>query len=268
MAPGYVPAHLEFVKHVLDMPRPELITKADGALQQALAADEYNAEAHMLNGLSVCQFHDVWEAAGLEYRRAIELAPDSADMHEAYAKYLDDLGRFEAGMQEHRKAQALDPQNDYLSSSPLTSAAEKVKRKHQYPIRFYAYDYWWRGNAEFEAAQYADAFQDWERAMRIFGFYAEADSVQRAFTTSGPQAGARELAHVLDEITKDRWYPADVVIDTKFYTNDKEGLLTWLEKAYKNREDVILHLKSDHRWDPYRSEPRFQEIYRRVGLPQ
>ena len=267
MAPGYVPAHLEFVKHVISMPRQELIPKAGGAVQQALVADEHNAEAHMLNGMTVCQFQGQWEGAGPEYRRAIELAPDSADMHEAYAKYLDDLGRFEAGMGEHRKAQALDPQNDYISGSPLTSAAEKVKRKHQYPMRN-AYEHWWRGNAEFEAAQYADAFQDWERAMRIFGFDAEADSVQRAFTTSGPQAGAREVAHVLDEITKDRWYPADVVIDTKFYTKDKEGLLTWLENAYKNREDVILHLKSDHRWDPYRADQRFQEIYRRVGLPQ
>jgi len=104
--------------------------------------------------------------------------------------------------------------------------------------------------------------------MRTFGFDAEADSVQRAFTTSGPPAGARELARILDEITRNRWYPADVVIDSKFYARDKEKLLAWLARAYKNREYVILHLKSDHRWDPYRADPRFQEIYRRVGLPQ
>jgi tetratricopeptide (TPR) repeat protein len=188
-------------------------------------------------------------------------------MREAYAEYLDDLGQFDAAMQEHRKAQALDPQNDYISSSPLTPAAEKVKRKHQYVGRYSAYDYWWRGNSEFEVGQFVDAFQDWERAMRTFGFDAEADAVQRAFVTSGPQVGARELAHVLDEVTKDRWYPADVVIDTKFYASDKEKLLAWLDKAYKNREPVILHLKSDHRWDPYRSDPRFQEVYRRAGLP-
>ena len=171
-------------------------------------------------------------------------------------------------MQEHRKAQALDPQNDYLTSSPLTPAAERARRMRQYPMRFGGGSYWLRGNANFEAGQFADAFTDWERALRTFGWDTEADSIQRAFSNGGPQAGARELAHVFDEITKDRWLPTEFVIDTEFYAGDKEKLLAWLEKAYKNRDRVILHLKSDHRWDPYRSDPRFQEVYRRVGLPQ
>jgi TolB-like protein/tetratricopeptide (TPR) repeat protein len=269
MAPGFVPAHLLFAQSVLNgMPRSELGAKAGVALQQALATDEQNAEAHRLTGQFDCQYSGQWEEAGPCYRRAVELAPDSAEIHEHYAVYLDDIGRFEAGMQEHRKAQALDPQNDYLSSSPLTPAAERVRRMHQYPMRNGGYSYWWRGNTEFEVGQFADAFTDWERALRTFGWDTEADSVQRAFSNGGPHAGARELAHVFEEIRKDRWLTADLLIDTQFYAGDKEKLLAWLEKAYKNRDEVILHLKSDHRWDPYRSDPRFQEVYRRVGLPQ
>jgi tetratricopeptide (TPR) repeat protein len=268
MAPGFVPAHLEFAQQVLDMPRSELGPKAGIALQHALATDEQNAEAHRLTGRFDSQYQGQWEEAGQYYRRATELAPDPAEAHQDYAVYLDDIGRFEAGMQEHRKAQALDPQNDYLTSSPLTPAAERARRMHRYPMRFGAYDYWRRGNAEFEAGQFANAFTDWERALRAFGWDTEADSIQRAFSNGGPQAGAGELAHVFEGIAKDRWLPADLVIDTEFYARNKEKLLAWLEKAYKNREQVILHLKSDHRWDPYRSDRRFQEIYRRAGLPQ
>jgi serine/threonine protein kinase/tetratricopeptide (TPR) repeat protein len=268
MAPGFVPAHLEFAQQVLEMPRSELGPKAGIALQHALAIDEQNAEAHRLTGRFDSQYQGQWEEAGQYYRRATELAPDPAEAHQDYAVYLDDIGRFEAGMQEHRKAQALDPQNDYLTSSPLTPAAERARRMHRYPMRFGAYDYWRRGNAEFEAGQFANAFTDWERALRAFGWDTEADSIQRAFSNGGPQAGARKLAHVFDEITKDRGLPTKFVIDTEFYAGDKEKLLAWLEKAYKNREQVILHLKSDHRWDPYRSDRRFQEIYRRAGLPQ
>jgi len=269
MAPGYVPAHLEFARHILEMPRPERLPGADAALEQALAVNERNAETHSLRGRLDCQFYGLWQIGGDEYRRAIELAPNSAEQHEAYAQYLDDLGRFEAGMQEHRKAQTLDPQNDYISSSPLTPAAEKVRRSYQYPLRFFAGDYWNRGNAEFEISQYADAFLDWQRAMRTFGWDAEADSVQSAFTRSGPQAGARQLARVVENIAKDRrYFPATIVIDTEFYAGDKEKLLTTLERAYKNREDVILHLRSDHRWDPYRSDRRFQAVYQHVGLPR
>ncbi len=268
IAPGYVPAHLAFAALVRDMPRPELISKAQGAVQQALAVDEHNADAQQLSAQIDFQFARLWEVAGNGFRRGVELAPDSAEHHQAYAEYLEDIGRFESGMQERRTAQALDPQYDYISLSPLTPAAERVRRWRQFPLRFGAYSYWWRGNAEFEAGQFAEAFQDWERAMRTLGWDTEADSVQQAFATSGPPAGARELAHALDEIAKDRWFPADVVIDTKFYAGDREKLLAWLEKAYQNREPVILRLKSDHRWDPYRSDPRFREIYRRVGLPQ
>jgi len=268
MAPGFVPAHLEFAQQVLGMPRPELGPKAGVALQHALATDEQNAETHRLTGHFDCQYQGQWEEAGQYYRRAVELAPDSAETHQDYAVYLDDIGRFEAGMQEHRKAQALDPQNDYLTSSPLTPAAERARRMRQYPMRFGGGSYWLRGNAEFEAGQFADAFTDWERALRTFGWDTEADSIQRAFSNGGPQAGARELAHVFDEITKDRWFLTEFVMDTEFYAGDKQKLLAWLEKAYKNREGVILHLKSDHRWDPYRSDPRFKEVYRRVGLPQ
>ena len=268
MAPGYIPAHLEFARQVLDMPRPELGPKATIALQHALATDEQNDEAHRLTGRFDRQYQGQWEEVGPYYRRAIELAPDSADAHQDYAVYLDDIGRFEAGMQEHRKAQALDPQNDYLTSSPLTPAAERARRMYQYPMRFGGYSYWLRGNAEFEVGQFSDAFTDWERTLRTFGWDAEADSIQRAFSNGGPQAGAKELAHVFEGIAKYRRLPAEVVIDTEFYARDKEKLFAWLEKAYKNREEVILHLKSDYRWNPYRSDPRFQEVYRRVGLPQ
>src|SRR5215469_15122556 len=231
MAPGFVPAHLEFAQQVLDMPRSELGPKAGVALQHALATDEQNAEAHRLTGRFDSQYQGQWEEAGQYYQRAIELAPDSAETHQDYAVYLDDIGRFEAGMQEHRKAQALDPQNDYLTSSPLTPAAERARRMRQYPVRFGGGSYWLRGNANFEAGQFADAFTDWERALRTFGWDTEADSIQRAFSNGGPQAGARELAHVFDEITKDRWFLTEFVMDTEFYAGDKQKLLAWLEKA-------------------------------------
>src|SRR5215475_11628821 len=99
---------------------------------------------------------------------------------------------------------------------------------HQYPMRFGAGGYWLGGNANFEAGQFADAFADWERALRTFGWDTEADSVQRAFSNAGPQAGARELADVFEGIAKDGWLPTEFVIDTQFYAGDKEKLLAWL----------------------------------------
>jgi hypothetical protein len=106
------------------------------------------------------------------------------------------------------------------------------------------------------------------RAFRDFNWDDEADSIERAFKTGGHEAGIREMARILDQIGQDRWIAPDVILDAQLYAQDKERSLSWLEKAYNNRDRVILGLKSDHRWNLCRAEPRFKEIYRRVGLPQ
>ena len=59
----------------------------------------------------------------------IQLCPDLPEGHEAYAEYLDDLGRLEQGMKEHQRAQDLDPNGDHLSKSPLTPLAIRLEAK-------------------------------------------------------------------------------------------------------------------------------------------
>jgi TolB-like protein/DNA-binding winged helix-turn-helix (wHTH) protein len=265
--PDYVPAYLALARQILvDMPRVDLAPRAKVGLTKVLALDEADLTAHLLMAEYLACFDGNWDAAGKEYKRAVELRPDSAEAHDAYAKYLDDLGRFKEGMEEHQRAQVLDQHNDYLSSSPLTPLAIRLKRKREFTPTM-PYDYWWRGNMEYEAGEYAEAFKDWQWAFRAFGWNEEADTFGRAYANGGPQAGAREMARILDEISKDRWLGRDVIIDSHFYAGDKEGTLGWLETAYEGRDQVIRHLKSDLRWDPYRSDPRFKEIVRRVGLP-
>jgi tetratricopeptide (TPR) repeat protein len=213
------------------------------------------------------QYEWQWETAGKEYRRAIELKPDEAGYHGEYAQYLDDLGQFKEGFQEHQEAQRLDPRTDYLSASPLIPKEERATRRRQFAADN-GYDYWWRGNAEYEMQKYPEAFEDWQRAFRDFNWDVEADSFGKAFADQGPRPGVQAMANILDNITKDRWLSADVPIDAHLNAGDKDRLFDWLKKAYEGHEAVVLHLKSDLRWDPYRVDSRFQDIRRRVGLPQ
>src|SRR5215471_529562 len=67
------------------------------------------------------------------YKKVIQLYPDLPEGHEAYAEYLDDLGRFEQGMKEHQRAQNQDPNGDHLSTSPLTQLAVRLARRHVLP---------------------------------------------------------------------------------------------------------------------------------------
>ena len=263
--PDCIPAILLLAQQLREMPRSDQAPKLKAGLTRALAIDEKNPQVHFQMAEYLTQYEWQWEAAGKEYRRAIELNPNEAAYHGGYATYLDDLGRFSDGFKEHQEAQRLDPRNDFLSASPLVPKQERERRKHLHTPDN-AYDYWWRGMAEYDVDKYQEAFDDWQRAFRDFNWDAEADSFARTFAEHGPRAGAQAMANILDNIAKDRWLSADLPIDAHFIAYDKDKTLEWLEKAYQGHESVVLHLKSDLRWDLYRAEPRFQEICRRVGL--
>ena len=122
---------------------------------------------------------------------------------------------------------------------------------------------------EFEAGQYAEAIKDWEGVARDYGWNEEADAWVHAFAKGGPQALIREVAKAFDERAKDRWFPRDMIINAHRYADDREGALAWLETAEKEWDlSVLRHLRSDYRWDPYRSDPRFQAIIRGVQNKQ
>jgi len=266
--PNCVPAYIKWAELVVtEMPRPEFGPKAKAALEKVLSIDESNARAHELMGRYLTLYEGQWDAAAKHFQRALELKPESAEFHDSYAEYLDNIGSFSKGFEEHEKAQTLDPHSDHMSSSPLLSGQERLRIKRQFEPED-AYHYWWRANAEYEVGEYSEAFKDWQRAFRDFNWEEEADLVAHAYATRGHEAGVKEMAKILDEIGQNRWIAPDVIIDAQFYAADKEKLLTWLKRAYNNRDEVILQLKADSRWDPYRSDPRFQEIYQRVGLPK
>lgn len=272
--PNYVPAYLTMASAILgEPPHPDLAPKALAALNKALALDENNISAHLMMADYIVRFSCGFGGCGGDdpadhYKRVIELSPDFAQGHEAYAEYLDDLGRFEAGMKEHEKAQALDPDNDYISPSPLTPLAVRLERKRNFmrtsPVS--EYDQWMRGELEYELGQYAEALKDWVGPARSHGWNDEADAFDRAYATGGHQALIREVVKVLDGIAKDRWFPRDMIIDAHRYAGDRNGALAWLETAEKEGNVVARRLRSDRRWDPYRADPRFQHIALQYNL--
>ena len=266
--PNCIPARLAFADAVVNsMPRIDFGPKAKAALEKVLAINESNAKAHVVMANYLTLYEGQWASAEKHYVRALELQPNAAELHDSYATYLDNVGRYADALKERQKAQSLDPSQDHLGDSPLLQGVERMKIKRQFEPDD-AYHYWFRGNAEWEVGDYTAAFKDWMSAFRDFNWDDEADSIERAFKTGGHEAGIREMARILDQIGQDRWIAPDVILDAQLYAQDKERSLTWLEKAYNNRDRVILGLKSDHRWNLCRAEPRFKEIYRRVGLPQ
>jgi eukaryotic-like serine/threonine-protein kinase len=266
--PKYVPAYIALAETIFYWPpHLALIPKAEEALKKALALDEANLRVHLL----MADFHytgNGWDEPESHYKRVIELSPDFAEGHEKYAEYLDDLGRFAEGMKEHEKAQSLDPDTDYISSSPLTPLATRLERKRRFmrTNSLSGSDYWERGDLEFEAGEFSEARKDWVGVARDFKWYEMADRWDRTYESGGGQALVRQIAKDFDQIARDRWFPRDMLINEHRYAGDREGALAWLETAFKENDPEVRHLRSDYHWDPYRSDPRFRAIAMHIGI--
>lgn len=244
------------------------ISEKKTLVAKALSLDPSNLRAHLLRADQLRLYDANWAAAGEELRRSIELYPNSVEAHDAYAGYLDDLGRHEEGLREHEHAQALDPEHDYLSDSPLTPIAERLERKNAFMQQNGADfgDYYGRAKLEYENGQYVEAVKDWQTEARRLGWNEEANAWGRAFSHGGPRAFLTAYARFCNDVVKHQKIGFMVVAEVNRYAGNKEQALAALESGYEQRDPYVLHLRSYYLWDSYRSEPRFQAILRRVGL--
>jgi serine/threonine protein kinase len=268
--PSYVPAYLELAGTIMGtdgrQPHADLDDKARTALTKALALDENSVSTHLLMA-DYLGFGGGSDEAEPHYKKAIQLGPNLAEAHESYAEFLDDTGRFEQGMKEHEKAQELDSNKDYVGRSPLMPVKLRLERRRRYmpPVNFEV-DLWTRGDMEFEVGQYAEALKDWAEIARSKGWNEEAVAWEHSYAKGGGQALIRDVVRVFDGIAKEHWFLRDMIINAHRYAGDREGALAWLEKALKENDHVVRHVKSDSRWDPYRSDRQFQAVVREVGL--
>jgi len=111
--------------------------------------------------------------------------------------------------------------------------------------------------------------KEWEQLYRMLGYEDVANAMHRAFERSGYRGAYREWARELEEFAArdkriDRWMPAMAYA----WLGEKDRAFFWLEKAYENRETAVPGLRVDPLWDNLRSDPRFNDLLRRVGMPQ
>jgi len=124
------------------------------------------------------------------------------------------------------------------------------------------WDFWTLGELEFESGQHAEALKDWSTAARTYGWNEEVSAWERAYAGGGSRALIAEVVKVADAAAKERYFSRDILIDAHRYAGDRDGTLAWLAIASKEHNPLVRHLRSDRRWDSYRSDPRFQAIAR------
>ncbi|MBZ5563531.1 MAG: tetratricopeptide repeat protein [Acidobacteriia bacterium] len=245
-----------------------------GAAKKALEIDDTVAEAHSMLG-TVLWMHD-WDWAGAEpeLKRAIELSPSFADAAENYAWYLALMGRRDESLREAKRALELDPVSvnayravaaTYFWARQYDQSIEYIRKWIEiYPSSQEAYD--WLKNVYWEKGMYDEAVAAFQKAATLDGASPKDIALWVHLYKVGRVRGVyrRLLAGALSARQVER---SCGIASLYARLGEKDRAFEWLEKAYKEREVEMVFLRVSPNMDPIRSDPRFQDLLRRMNFP-
>lgn len=253
-----------------------VMPQAKAAAMKALELDDTLADAHLVLAEASCNYDWDWSRAENQFKRAIELNPSAADAHEAYALFLDAMGRLDEGKEEHLRAQEVDPLNEHMHEvfyhSGQYDRAIEVLRNYVEREPGDVGLHWQLGITYGLKGMYKEAIGEWEQMFAVSGYedqYGFARDMHRGYANSGYKGALRDVLKRLEGIPpKEGHVPPRIMVEFYMFLGDNDRALAWLERAYEERDGIMIGLKTDPDYLPaFRSDPRFQDLMRRVGLP-
>jgi len=257
-------------------PPREVMPKAKAAAVKALELDDNLAEAHVSLGWAGFTYDLDWPAAGKHFERAIVLNPAYPLAHSYYSLYLGALGRPEEGLTEAKRALDLDPVSPAINhyvvvqlylARRFDEAIEQCRKTLELDPSFTPV----RGTlAEVYSAKgmYREALAEYEEYSALSGGSPRSTAfVGYAHARLGQRSQAFRVLEQLRAASKQKYVPALSFAIVYVGLGEKEQAFLWLEKAYDERTNSLAYLKVQATWDPLRSDPRFADLVRRIGLP-
>ena len=248
---------------------PELDSKAKAAVATALEMDDSVAEAHLDHARLLLGDWN-WPAAEKEYKLSLELNPNSADAHAEYAHYLGYMGGEQTleSQKELEMAQRLDPVND--RSGDFLPAVWSLDRRLQYLDEREPNNWFLRAGlgSDFQVSgRYKEAVDQYVKALNILGYDDQARILQTG-SAKGDYKGAIRAWLKVYVATSDRHHMPKYFAAWLYASlGDKEEAFVLLEEAYQKHDGIMIQLKAQAAFAPIRSDPRFKDLVRRVGLP-
>jgi TolB-like protein/Tfp pilus assembly protein PilF len=266
-------AYLSFF-HVV--PPRQAMPKAKAAAERALEIDDHLAEAHVSLGYVSFTYDGDWSAAGKHFEQALALNPIYSGAHTFYAFYLNSLGRSEEALAVAKRALDLDPASPAVSHSlavqlylarRFDEAIEQAHNTLEMDANF-AISYQLLGEVHVSKGLYREGLL----ALEKFSALSRTSAISRALVGySHARLGERSAAlRIIEELTsasEHSFIPAFLYALVYAGLEDKDQAFGWLEKAYEERFNRLAYLKQDALWDPLRSDPRFIDMLRRLGIP-
>jgi TolB-like protein/Tfp pilus assembly protein PilF len=253
----------------------EFMPKAETAARKALELDGELAEAHAVLGIILYRYHWDWSTAETEFRRALDLNPSYAEGHRMYAAFLAAAGRSEEALAEAQRAREMDPLSvqTLLNLAAATRAVghyeqavgeyrEALEKSPQLPRAHFqlAMTYVEKGDLNDGITELETAVKLSEGNPRYLAYLGYADAA------SGKRREAHQILNKLDSLARQQYVSPVGIAMIHMGLGEKEMALSWLEKAYLAHESELTGITTDRRLDLLHSDPRFQDLVRRVGL--
>jgi TolB-like protein/DNA-binding winged helix-turn-helix (wHTH) protein/Tfp pilus assembly protein PilF len=254
----------------------DAMPKAKAAAQKALAINDQLADAYTSLGLIVLQYEWNWPETEKDFKRAIELDPNYSVAHHYYGDaYLALVGKTNEAIAELRKAHELDPLSPIIATDLGKRLCEAHKCDEGLVLLQKALDV---------DPDFVEAHRSLSEAYKHMGRYPEATAevkkikswenltfalgeLGHIYALQGNRRVAQEIANKLQRRSAQQY--TDPYYLSKIYIalGEKDAAFAWLQKAYQQHSPGVLALAHDPDYDPVRSDPRFQDLVRRVGLP-
>jgi TolB-like protein/DNA-binding winged helix-turn-helix (wHTH) protein len=255
----------------------EAFPKAERAAMRALEIDDRLAEAH--TSLAWARFHYDWDPSGAEreYKKAIELNPNYETAHHWYALYLAEMGRQAEANEQIKRARELDPLSliinansgllfyfDRRNDQAVQHFRETLDMDPNFPqAHFYL------GRAYERKGMFAEALAELQSALTLSGGKpVMLAALGHLYAVSGKQREAREVLGQLHRLAEQMYVPPYHVAGVYAALGQKDQAFEWLKKAEQDRDSYLIWLRVDPMWDGLGPDPRFQNLLRRIGLPQ
>jgi tetratricopeptide (TPR) repeat protein len=253
------------------MPYEEAFTRQKAEAIKAIELDDSLSEAHAELANTAMSLDWDWPTAEVEFRRALELNPNSATSHEKYAFYLVRTGHLQEALAEVERSVDLDP----VSGSTFHAEGFIYYFSHRYDqalgvtqtvrgLRINLPD--WNfliGDIYAEKGMYAESIGEFVKSGS--GPYS-LGHLGNAYARAGKtDAALKTISQLQERVRKDGVGRYEIAL---VYTGlgNKTEAFKWLEESYKAHDAGLLYLKVDPLLDPLRSDPRFDDLVRRVGL--
>jgi TolB-like protein/DNA-binding winged helix-turn-helix (wHTH) protein/Tfp pilus assembly protein PilF len=249
-------------------------SKALAAARQAVALGDGLAESHSALA-SVMMGPYQWSTSEAEFKRAIELNPSYSSEHRLYAALLMALGRKKEAWEQINQAMRTDPLSLPNNAEVVRTlyyardydrALEQAKRGLQLNPDYYRIHFW-MARVYAQKGMHDKAVEEAEKVVRAMpDTTLGLTELAYSLATDNRPTEARDILRRLEEKSRHTFVPAYSLAVIHIALNEREDALRELHRAYEERDWALLVLGVEPRLDPLRSDSRFEELVREVGL--